>query len=793
MDKKETESSGQNHPASIIPPPQALAPGMAPRVDSISMYTNFNAPRLSTDASINSFLNISETQGQSLGGVQNLQQSGQQSQPQQGQLRQDPGPYSRGYSIINGFWPGSSAGQSQMPTQQDAGNQFTAVRRQSEQLEPFFPRFKTPSFSSGRSGSIQYQQQYVPPPSGGGHRGSDILIPGSKRNSFFFSGAEPPDLDFFTSGKRDSQPIMKPPHILPHRNSSSAGLPFLRRPSLSNPLSHLNNPPAGIANDSPSTSLENNHHSSVPTIASTDSAGNAPLNANVSTDSRAAPPPTQDSDLEAIFNQSLSSRKNSLRFSTDDFDFDFRRRESSIRGLLDNQGFIPMLSSGTNKIGLKDLPPRAKSLSGSPLPRSPADDDFGAHFRTQAPPMPQRNELATQDKDDSEPPERKIRRMGQDESPKVKAEPLENTVNYLEPKELLLASDDGRPLLGATKVDQLMLMIQARKKGVTDRVPRNADGSLLLEDAPSIIPPMSELVGGVEKPKSRCTKQHECPYCHKCFTQATHLEVHVRSHIGYKPFQCEHCGKRFTQGGNLRTHIRLHTGEKPYECEKCGRKFSRKGNLAAHRLTHENLRPFSCKLDGCNKSFTQLGNMKAHQNRFHLHTLNALTQRLAEMDPNEDIASEERELLEYIGDLYKNSNRGIKGRGKGNTRIAKSDFSPQFTATQPQSSNSAKLLATGNPSQVIPKTMALPQPMDPTDRPDIPYKPDLVTDDPSNQLTGHSSQGALGAVGDQPSTSDPRDHGYQYNVGSQVKLEPRDQFRSHINGGTGMRFKNVTY
>ena len=161
---------------------------------------------------------------------------------------------------------------------------------------------------------------------------------------------------------------------------------------------------------------------------------------------------------------------------------------------------------------------------------------------------------------------------------------------------------------------------------------------MLLEDAPSIIPPASELVGGVEKPKARGAKQHECPYCHKCFTQSTHLEVHVRSHIGYKPFQCEYCGKRFTQGGNLRTHVRLHTGEKPYECEKCGRRFSRKGNLAAHRLTHENLKPFHCKLDGCNKSFTQLGNMKAHQNRFHLQTLNELTQRLAEMDPNENIA-----------------------------------------------------------------------------------------------------------------------------------------------------------
>lgn len=149
------------------------------------------------------------------------------------------------------------------------------------------------------------------------------------------------------------------------------------------------------------------------------------------------------------------------------------------------------------------------------------------------------------------------------------------------------------------------------------------------------------------------------------FSQATHLEVHVRSHIGYKPFVCDYCGKRFTQGGNLRTHERLHTGEKPYSCDICDKKFSRKGNLAAHLVTHQKLKPFVCKLENCNKTFTQLGNMKAHQNRFHKETLNALTAKLAEMNPSENIPLEERQLLEYFASIYKNSNRGIKGRGKG--------------------------------------------------------------------------------------------------------------------------------
>lgn len=266
----------------------------------------------------------------------------------------------------------------------------------------------------------------------------------------------------------------------------------------------------------------------------------------------------------------------------------------------------------------------------------------------------------------------------------------------LVPAQQFLKAEDGRPLLGATKIDQLMLVIQARDKGVSNPIQQAPDGSILaspkIKSENGVIPQPMNLVGGVDKPqkdntysgspddlgsqmgspddqsnsKKRKTKNKQCPYCFKYFTQSTHLEVHVRSHIGYKPFECSYCHKRFTQGGNLRTHLRLHTGEKPFTCEICKRSFSRKGNLAAHKLTHENLKPYECKLDNCDKSFTQLGNLKSHQNRFHLSTLNELTQKLAEFNGEEinNLPKDEKDLLNYFKDLYKNSNKGILGRGK---------------------------------------------------------------------------------------------------------------------------------
>ncbi|KAI8319211.1 hypothetical protein GQ54DRAFT_243582, partial [Martensiomyces pterosporus] len=56
--------------------------------------------------------------------------------------------------------------------------------------------------------------------------------------------------------------------------------------------------------------------------------------------------------------------------------------------------------------------------------------------------------------------------------------------------------------------------------------------------------------------------------CGKIFYQRAHLNIHIRSHTGYKPYMCRHpgCGKSFTQLGNMRTHERKHTGDRPFKC-----------------------------------------------------------------------------------------------------------------------------------------------------------------------------------------------------------------------------------
>ncbi|KAJ2083446.1 hypothetical protein H4R24_000826 [Coemansia sp. RSA 988] len=81
--------------------------------------------------------------------------------------------------------------------------------------------------------------------------------------------------------------------------------------------------------------------------------------------------------------------------------------------------------------------------------------------------------------------------------------------------------------------------------------------------------------------------------CGKVFYQRAHLNIHIRSHTGYKPYACRYpgCGKAFPQLGNMKTHERTHTGDRPFECHipDCCKAFSQRGNLTTHLRNVHNI------------------------------------------------------------------------------------------------------------------------------------------------------------------------------------------------------------
>ncbi|KIJ32084.1 hypothetical protein M422DRAFT_126401, partial [Sphaerobolus stellatus SS14] len=78
-----------------------------------------------------------------------------------------------------------------------------------------------------------------------------------------------------------------------------------------------------------------------------------------------------------------------------------------------------------------------------------------------------------------------------------------------------------------------------------------------------------------------------------------------------------HCPSSFGTEYDLARHKDTHMGNKRYKCafDGCNRKFTQKGQLAAHLNTHTQAKPYSC--NKCPKSFSDPAAKSRHQREQH--------------------------------------------------------------------------------------------------------------------------------------------------------------------------------
>ncbi|KAI1632070.1 hypothetical protein F4809DRAFT_629508 [Biscogniauxia mediterranea] len=267
------------------------------------------------------------------------------------------------------------------------------------------------------------------------------------------------------------------------------------------------------------------------------------------------------------------------------------------------------------------------------------------------------------------------RHNGQSRRSSIKAEslipdPRSLGANMKEPKTIVANAPEGaaKEIAFHTEVDVLMQAIQLSDK-------TTVQPEFVASSYPS--PPRFEpektrkrpSEPAPEKEHDEKEKKYVCRIknCGKRFSQRTHLDVHHLAHTGEKPHKCPvpGCERYFTQKGNMRTHERRHTGEKPFKCPNCDKRFAQRGNVTSHQETHLQSKKFRCVLEGCTKRFGQLGNLKNHHNNSHKDAILELTRRFSNLKPGDKVSDADRELFQYFAILYKNSNKGIKGRGKG--------------------------------------------------------------------------------------------------------------------------------
>ena len=118
-------------------------------------------------------------------------------------------------------------------------------------------------------------------------------------------------------------------------------------------------------------------------------------------------------------------------------------------------------------------------------------------------------------------------------------------------------------------------LVDAKVKIETPEVVTEVDPEIVVATEPAVEPtePAPKRRRGPRQ-KSYC-----CDVCGVSFTAARDLRVHLRGHDEslLPSYECCECKRSFLWPSHLERHMRTHTGDRPYTCYACDRQFAQVG------------------------------------------------------------------------------------------------------------------------------------------------------------------------------------------------------------------------
>ncbi|CAG9098787.1 unnamed protein product [Plutella xylostella] len=103
---------------------------------------------------------------------------------------------------------------------------------------------------------------------------------------------------------------------------------------------------------------------------------------------------------------------------------------------------------------------------------------------------------------------------------------------------------------------------------------------------------LQQLVDNID---SKVNDPNECIVCHRVLSCKSALQMHYRTHTGERPFRCKLCGRSFTTKGNLKTHMGVHRIRPPtqmlHQCPVCHKKYTDPSALHQHIRSHTGVGP----------------------------------------------------------------------------------------------------------------------------------------------------------------------------------------------------------